>query len=98
MIDGWCWVLFFLGLGMRKLNNTNATIKYCQQAIMPVFVLHQPVIIVIAFYVVQLQASIIVKLPFVVLASLAVTLGLYELMIRHLGFFRLLFGMKVEVS
>jgi glucan biosynthesis protein C len=98
MIDGWCWVLFFLGLGIRKLDFTSATLEYCQQAIMPVFVLHQPVIIVIAFYVVQLQASIIVKLPFVVLGSLAVTLGLYELMIRHLGFFRLLFGMKVEVS
>jgi len=95
-IDGWCWVLFLLSLGMRKLNFSNATLDYSKQAILPVFILHQPVIIVIAFYVVQMQIGILVKLPIVVLGSLAISLALYEYVIRYLGVFRLLFGMKIE--
>jgi surface polysaccharide O-acyltransferase-like enzyme len=95
-VFGWCWALFFLGLGMHKLDFTNATLDYCKEAILPVFVLHQPVIIVIAYYVVQMEASIAVKLPLVVFGSLAVTLGLYELVICHLGPLRALFGMKIE--
>ncbi len=93
-VDGWCWTLFFLGLGMRKLDFTNATLDYCKNAILPVFVLHQPVIIAISYYVVQIDASIAVKLPIVVFGSLAVSLGLYEFVIRQIRPLRLLFGMK----
>jgi len=95
-IDGWCWALFFLGLGMRKLDFTNATLEYCQGAILPVFVVHQPVIIVIAYYVVQMDASIAVKLPIVVFGSLAVSLALYEFVIRRIPLLRPLFGMKTQ--
>ncbi|KPK09610.1 MAG: hypothetical protein AMJ56_10455 [Anaerolineae bacterium SG8_19] len=86
--------LFFLGLGMRKLDFTSATLEYCKNAILPVFVLHQPVIIAISYYVVQIDASIAVKLPIVVFGSLAVSLGLYEFVIRRNRPLRLLFGMK----
>jgi peptidoglycan/LPS O-acetylase OafA/YrhL len=93
---GWCWALFFLGLGMRKLDFTNSTLIYCQNAILPVFVVHQPVIIVIAYYVVQLNASITMKLPIVVFGSLAVSLGLYQFVIRRVRPLQVLFGMKTQ--
>jgi glucan biosynthesis protein C len=96
-VDGWCWALFFLSLGMRKLDFTNATLDYCMTAILPIFVLHQPVIIAISYYVVQMDASIAVKLPIVVLGSLAVSLGLYEFVIRRIRPLRSLFGMKERV-
>ena len=63
---------------------------------MPFFVLHQPVIIVIAFYVVQWHAGIPLKLPVVVLGSFAISVGLYELIIKRMGPLRALFGMKSE--
>ena len=55
-----------------------------------------PVIVVIAFYVVQWDAGTLVKLPVVVLSSFAVTLGLYELFIRRIGAAQALFGMKAR--
>lgn len=51
-------------------------------------------IIAISYYVVQMDASIAVKLPIVVFGSLAVSLGLYEFVIRRIRPLRLLFGMK----
>ena len=58
------------------------------------FLLHQSVIIVIAYYVVQWNTGIFVKLVTVVIGSLMVTLALYEFVIRRVGFLRTIFGMK----
>jgi hypothetical protein len=52
------------------------------------------VIIVIAFFVVQWDAGILVKLPVVVLSSFAVSIGLYEMIIKRIQPLRLAFGMK----
>ena len=93
-IDGWCWSIVALFLGMRLLNFSNRWLRYGQEAVLPLFVVHQPVIIVLAFYVVQWNASISGKLPVVVLGSLAVSVGLYELIIKRIDPLRPLFGMK----
>jgi glucan biosynthesis protein C len=95
-INSWCWTTFMLFIGMRYLDFSNKWLQYGQEAVLPFFLLHQPVIIVIAFYVVQWYAGIPVKLATVVLASFAVTLGIYELVIRRVAPLRALFGMKVR--
>ena len=71
-------------------------LEYGQEAVVPFYVLHQPVIVVIAFYVVQWQAGVSVKMFAVVLASFAVTVGIYELLIRRMAPLRALFGMKAR--
>jgi glucan biosynthesis protein C len=93
-VNSWCWTIFVLYIGMRFLDFSNSFLKYWQDAILPFFLFHQPVIIIIAFYVVQWQASLLVKLPVVVLGSFLVTLGLYELIIRRIKPLGALFGMK----
>ena len=93
-----CYSVGLLFIGMRFLDFTNKWLQYGQEAALPSFVLHQPVIITIAFYVVQWNAGIWIKLPVVVLSSFLVTIGLYELLIRRVRLLRSLFGMKVRVS
>jgi glucan biosynthesis protein C len=93
-INGWCWSLFMLYIGMRYLNFINKWLVYGQETILPFYLLHQPVIIVIAFFVVQWDAGITLKLLVVVLGSLLVTLGLVELVIKRIRVLRVLFGMK----
>jgi glucan biosynthesis protein C len=97
-IDGWCWTLFFLFIGMRYLDDTNINLVYGQDAILPFFVFHQPVIIVLAYYAVQWQASLVVKLLFVVIGSFCVTLGIYEFLIRRVAPLSRLFGRKVSAA
>jgi len=83
-------------VGMRFLDFTNLWLRYGQEAALPFFVLHQPVIIVIAFFVVQWNAGIWVKLPVVVLSSFVVTLALYEFIVRRSRLLRLFFGIKAK--
>jgi hypothetical protein len=79
---------------MRYLDYTNSYLEYGQGAILPFFVVHQPVIIVMAYYAVQWQAGLVVKLLFVVIGSFCVSLGIYEVLIRRIVPLRLMFGMK----
>ena len=92
--NAWCWSAFMLFVGMRFLDFTNKWLVYAQEAVLPFFLLHQPVIIVIAYYVVQWNMGIFPKLVTVVIGSLLVTLALYEFVIRRIGFLRTIFGMK----
>jgi glucan biosynthesis protein C len=89
-----CFSLTMLFVGMRFLDFTNQWLRYGQEASMPFFVLHQPVIIVIAYFVVQWNATILVKLPVIVLSSFLVTVSLYEWIVRRLRPLQLVFGMK----
>ena len=95
-VNSWCWTTFLLFIGMRYLNLSNKWLEYGQEAVLPFFLLHQPVIMAIAFYVVQWNAGIPLKLLTVVAGSFVATLAIYELVIRRIGPLRALFGMKVR--
>lgn len=92
-VNGWCWSVSMVYVGMRFLDFSNRWLQYARTASLPFFLLHQPVIIVIAFYVVQWDAGILVKLPVVVAGSFVATLGLYQLL-RRISVVQVLLGMK----
>ena len=91
---GWCWTAFFLFVGMRFLNFSNRLLQYGQDAIVPFYLVHQPVIVVISYYVVQWDVGLLPKMLVVVLGSFVLSIGLYELIIKRVGILRPLFGMK----
>ena len=93
-VCGWCWTAFTLFIGMRFLNFSDRLLRYGQEAIVPFFVVHQPVIIVISYYVVQLSAALVPKLLIVVIGAFIVSLALYQFVIRRVGILRVAFGMK----
>jgi glucan biosynthesis protein C len=95
-VDAWCWSLFMLFVGMRFLDFTNKWLTYGQEAVVPFYVLHYPVLLVIAFYVVQWQAGVTVKMLAVFAGSLVGTLAIYELLVRRVAPLRALFGMKAQ--
>jgi glucan biosynthesis protein C len=69
-------------------------IRYANQAVLPVYVLHQTVIVVIGFYVVRWHVGALPKYLVISLTALAATLVLYDLGVRRTAVTRLLFGMK----
>jgi glucan biosynthesis protein C len=91
-----CYTLTMLFVGMRFLDFTNPRLRYAQEAVLPFFIVHQPVIIAIAFFAVQWSVGISLKLLTVVIGSFAVSIGLYELIIRHIRPLRVLFGMRTR--
>ncbi|MFC2030910.1 acyltransferase [Chloroflexota bacterium] len=92
----WGWALGGLYLAMKHLDFTNKWLVYGNETIMPFYLLHQPVIIVIAFFVVQWEVGITLKLLVLIASSFFITLGLIELLVRPFKPVRKLFGMKAR--
>jgi glucans biosynthesis protein C len=94
-LNAWCWVLAILGFGRRYLNFRSAVLEYANQGIYPFYILHQTVIVVVGFYVVQVDESILSKFLFVSTVSLLLSWAMYDLFVRPFRLTRFLFGMKV---
>jgi hypothetical protein len=67
---------------------------YGNEAVLPFYVLHEPVIVAVAWVIVRWPAPLLVKYLSVVAASFLLTLALYEGLVRRFQLARLLFGMK----
>ena len=97
-VNGWCWVVFVLYFSTRILNMRNKWLDYGQEAILPFYVFHQPVTFAIAFFILERDAGILVKLTVVVLSSFIIILGIHELIVRRVKPLRTLFGMKPRIE
>ncbi len=93
-LDTWCWIVFMWFVGIRFLDVTSSWLRRGQEAIVPFYVFHQPVIVAFSFYVVQWHTSVTVKILVIFAGSLAVTLAIVELLVRRIAPLRAVFGMK----
>ncbi len=90
----WSWLIFTLYFGMRFFNFRNKVIDYTNEAVLPFYWLHYPVIVIIAFYTIPWGINMGLKYLFVTTAALVATIALYDLLIRRWTITRWLFGMK----
>ena len=68
--------------------------QYGNEAVLPFYLLHEPVIVAAAWVVVRWHAPALAKYPALVAVSFAATLAIYELAVRRYRPARFLFGMK----
>ena len=68
--------------------------RYANQAVLPFYLLHEPVIVAFAWIIVRWHAPTLVKYPALMAVSFTATLAIYELAIRRYRATRFLFGMK----
>ncbi|MCC5645511.1 acyltransferase family protein [Nostoc sp. CHAB 5824] len=92
--NSWCWVTAILGLSQRYLSFTNNILQYTTLAAYPVFLLHQTVLVVISFYVVQWNLGIAAKFLIISTVTVLVTNALYEMLVKRFKITRFLFGLK----
>ncbi|WP_406491201.1 acyltransferase [Streptomyces sp. NBC_01604] len=100
---GWCWVVAILGLldrpregRSREAGPPSRVLPYLAVAALPLYVLHQPVVVAFAYGVVSWSAPIAVKYAVIVACSLAVILLVYECLVRRTRVTRFLFGMRTD--
>jgi glucans biosynthesis protein C len=91
---GWSGAAFMLFIGMRFLDQDSKALRYGQATLLPFFVLHQTVMLAIAYFVVQWPVGLLPKLLIVLAGSFLTTIGIIELVIKRVGILRILFGMK----
>jgi peptidoglycan/LPS O-acetylase OafA/YrhL len=90
----WSWLLVFLGFGRHYLSFSNRLLTWARDASYPVYILHQTVIIVIAYLVISRPWSPATKYWVVLGGTLVVSVAIYELLIRRLAITRFMFGLK----
>ena len=83
-----------LFVGIRFLNVSNRVIQYGNEAVLPFYILHYPVLVITTFCVMQLDSDTITTFLIVSTASFIATLTLFELLIRRINVMRWLLGMK----
>ena len=93
-LNTWGWVLFFYYLAMRFLNYGGVWLNRANEGLLPFYVLHQPFVIIAAFYLAQREGPILVKFLLIIAFTLATALPLYILLIRRFNLLRFLFGMR----
>lgn len=90
----WMLVVGVLSVGLRYFTASNALLEYLNEAAYPLYVLHMPVLIFVGLGVIQSGLPTMIALTIIVVATVTLTLGLYELVIKHLGMLRFLIGLK----
>ncbi|KOT37372.1 membrane protein [Streptomyces caelestis] len=96
---GWCWTVAVLGLldrpgRPRAGAGRSGVLAYLSPAALPLYVLHQPVVVACAYGVVGRSAPMAVTYAVIVAASLTAVLALYEYGVRRWAVTRFLFGMR----
>lgn len=94
----WGGIAAFLGYASRHLNRDAAWRPAINEGILPFYILHQSVIVLIAYFVLPLALSPLVKFALIALLSLAAILGLYVFVVRPLAPVRFLFGLPARQS
>jgi peptidoglycan/LPS O-acetylase OafA/YrhL len=89
----WLVILGLLGYGRRYLDRTSPALVYLGEASYPVYLLHQTVIVIAAYYVVDLAAAEPLQWLTLMAVSVAGTFALYEV-VRRTRVTRFVFGMK----
>ncbi len=91
----WLALLFWLGLTMRFINFNNGLLRYANDAVLPVYILHQTMIITIGYFVIQWNWPVVAKYPFIVITVFISCLVIYEI-VRRINVTRFLFGIKAR--
>jgi peptidoglycan/LPS O-acetylase OafA/YrhL len=92
----WFFVIAILGYGRKFLNSGSQFLRYTGKASYPMYILHQTIIVIIGFYVVQSQAGILVKYVTILVTALVTTTIIYDLLVKRTNVTRFLFGMKLK--
>jgi len=90
-LAGWTGVLALLGAGRHLLNVTGSFAAYMGAASYPVYILHQPILVAVAWYVLMLSVPPAVQFATIVICSALLTFAFYEI-IRKIPGIRALFG------
>lgn len=95
-LSTWSWLVFIISMGTKVLNFSNRGLEYANEAVLPFYILHQTVILIIGYYIVQWNAGMLVKFFLISTISFVVIIAIYDLCVRRTNITRFLFGMRLK--
>lgn len=94
--SAWCWLFAILGFGIRLLAFDHPWLPKANEGVLPFYILHQSVLVVIGFFVVRWEINALLKWGVVFTSALLTILILYSGLIKRSDLLRFLFGMKTS--
>jgi glucans biosynthesis protein C len=92
----WMWLLAALGYGKQYLSFNHPALRYANEAVYPFYILHQTVIIILAYQLAYVNWGIGIKFPLVATSTFGITWVLYAVAIKPWNPMRVLFGMRPQ--
>ncbi|MEU6730301.1 acyltransferase [Nonomuraea wenchangensis] len=101
---GWCLLLVILrlldrarpalGRALSQDRPLGRVYGYLAPAVLPLYILHQPIVVAVAFFVVGWDAPALVEYLVIVALSLALTVAAYDVLVRRTRLTAFLFGLR----
>lgn len=88
----WSAILTMCGFGRRHLNFDSAARRYLTEAVFPVYILHQTLIVAMAHWLKPVKLAPTVEGVFLVVLTFGVSFGVFEA-VRRIAILRPLFGL-----
>lgn len=90
----WCLLLVFIGLCYPLRTTHTALLGYAGELVLPFYMLHQPVIVLAGYVIVQAALAPWVEYGLLIVLCLPLIVALYDLLVRRFTPLRLLCGLK----
>jgi len=91
----WFFILALMAYGRRLLNFSNRFLRYFAEGAYPIYILHNTIIVIIAFFVVQWDISVVTKYIVILLMAFITTITTFDIFVKRTKTSRFLFGMKI---
>ena len=93
-VNMWSWVLALLGVSSVYLNRKSNIIFYCNRAVYPFYILHQTVIIILGYWLMNYKWNLLTKFTLLVIGTFSICFILYEFLIKRFYLLNIVMGVK----
>lgn len=93
---GWFFMLFLIGAAARFVTRDGPTLAAVAETVLPVYIVHQPVVVATAYCLDQLALPVGVRFVLVLLVSAVATLAIVLGLIQRFELLRAGFGLKAS--
>lgn len=90
----WFLIMTFIGFAKKHLNFSNRFLNYTNKAVYPFYILHQTIIVVLGYYVVQWPVPDTLKFIVLVAGCFTSVFLIYQWIIKPFMLTRILYGLK----
>jgi len=90
----WSCGLAAIGYAKQYLNRDTLNRKLANEAIYPFYLLHQPVILILGFFLIKVDMPDLYRFAILTISSFGITCALYWFLVRPFNVTRVIFGMK----
>ncbi|AVR44588.1 glucan biosynthesis protein [Christiangramia fulva] len=94
VINTGSWMLTLFGYASKYLNKSRQSLSYANRAVYPFYILHQTIIVVVAYFFQNLEWNLFTKFTLMVILTFGITFFIYDRIILKIEIIQPLFGIK----